>query len=567
MKFLILILFGPILFFYQLKQAKSNRGEKEMRQIVYCSPSFDPATLNAANAPFFEGLGNHHYPITSSSEKAKQYFDQGLTLIYAFNHGEAGRSFKAAIKLDSTCAMAYWGLAMVLGPNYNSPLNPASLKDINDAVDKAVLYAENTSPNEQALIRALRHRFPTEEVRDMTPYNEAYANAMKHAHEAFYDDPDIAALYVDAMMNEHPWNLWKKDGNPQPWTSEIVKTIEALLAKAPEHPGANHMYIHIMEASLDANKALPSADRLPGLVPAAGHLVHMPSHIYIRTGNYHKGVIANENATAADSSYIAQCKVEGVYPMMYFPHNIHFLAACAFLEGNSEKAVDAAWSVSRHADKKYILESAAIQHYSIIPFYVLVQMGKWKEILDLPWPQMDLQYPVAVWHYARGMAFTAKGNLNQADAELAALKTIAKNEKLDSLLIWGTNSAAQLARIAVDVLSGELSAKRGAYKEAIAFLTHAKEIEDGLMYQEPPDWFFSTRHTLGHILLQAKQYLDAERVYLEDLITYPENGWALMGLYQSLVGQGKKQEAAIVKRRFDTAWKYADLKISSSRVY
>lgn len=565
--YLLLVLFAMNLIFWRALSDKEKEANEKRGNIVYCAPSFDPDKMNSEDAPLFSGLGKLHYSITTNSSKAQKFFNQGLTLIYAFNHGEAGRSFKAAIKLDSTCAMAYWGLAMVLGPNYNAALNPASLDEINTNINKAVRYADAASPKEKALIYALRKRFPEQEVKDMAPYNAAYALALEQAFKAFPADAEIAVLYADALMNEHPWNLWLKDGTPQPWTPAIVKLLEDLLAKYPGHPGANHLYIHAMEASRKAAKALPAASRLKDMLPAAGHLLHMPSHIYIRTGNYHDGVLANEKASQADSNYVAQCKVQGIYPMMYYPHNIHFLAACAYLEGNSKKAIDAAWSVARHADRRYIRENAAIQHYSVIPFYVLVQTGKWNEILALQKPEEGLIYPEAIWHYARGMAHASSGNISEAKIELAAIKETGKNEGLKSLLIWETNSAADLVQIALNVLSGEIAAKEGRYDRAEELLRKAIAIEDGLTYQEPPDWFFSVRHTLGHILLQAKKYEAAATIYTQDMVVYPENGYALMGLYQSMLGQGKKDEAAKIKSRFDKSWKWADMQITSSRIY
>jgi tetratricopeptide (TPR) repeat protein len=568
MKILILIfLVGPAMLILTSSQPeKQPEITNRFRDQTYCAPSFDPSKLDAADAPIFKGRVNLHYPITTSSAKAQQYFDQGLTLVYAFNHGEAGRSFKAAIKLDSTSAMPYWGLAMVLGPNYNATLNPTSLDEINDAINKAMKYSVSATPSAKALISALRQRFPEKEVKDMTPYNEAYSASMKKAHEEFPTDINIAALYVDAMMNEHPWDLWFRDGTAKQWTPAIVETLEKLLAIAPNHVGANHMYIHLMEASPKVAQAIPAANRLRDMLPAAGHILHMPSHIDIRTGDYHKGVIVNEKASDADSSYIAQCKVQGAYPMMYYPHNIHFLAACAFLEGNSKKAINAAWSIARHSDMTHIYENAAIQHYSIIPYYVLTQLGKWDDVLTLQQPDTALIYPLAIWHYARGMAFSGKNDVEKAAKELQAIREIGKDPRLASLFIWGVNSAAQLTLIATNVLTGEINAKKGSFDEAITILEQARDIEDSLMYQEPPDWFFSTRHTLGHVLLQAKKFEQAEKVYLQDMIIYPENGWALMGLYKSLIGQGKIREAKLVKTRFDKAWKWSDLLISSSRI-
>ena len=548
-----------------LDRAPKTTVKAEDRTLIFCSPSFDTSALNAANAPIFKGLGNHQYKITTASSKAQLYFNQGLRLLYAFNHSEAGRSFKAAIKADSACAMAYWGLGMVLGPNYNAALNPASLHDINDAMDKAVKYSASASAREQALVQALAKRFPRKPVDDMTSYNAAYATAMKNAYEKFPADADIAALYADALMNEHPWNLWLKDGQPQAWTPAIVQVLEQSLQKWPMHPGSNHMYIHAMEASRQAGKALPSANRLRNMMPAAGHMVHMPSHIYIRTGDYHEAVIANEKASAADSNYVTQCKVQSSYALMLYPHNVHFLAAAAFFEGNSKKAIEAAWRVSRIADKRYLHENATIQHYYSIPYYVLVHMGEWDTILQLHKPGEALKYPTAVWHYARGMAFAAEGNLKDGENELLALKKIAGDESLKQMLIWETNSAADLVQIAYTILGAELYAKRGQYDESISLLRDAVDMESKLTYQEPPDWFFSVRHSLGHVLVNAGRFAEAEKVYREDLITYPENGWALMGLCNSLIGQGKMAEARSVKERFNAAWKHADIKIRSSR--
>jgi tetratricopeptide (TPR) repeat protein len=533
---------------------------------VFCSPSFDPAKLSEKGAPLFKGLGKLHYAVTTGSAAAQKYFNQGLTLLYAFNHGEAGRSFMEVIRLDSTCAMAWWGLGMVLGPNYNAPLNPSSLQEINNAMDKAVAYSANATPKEKALIHALSKRFPRSEVKDMAPYNAAYAQAMKTAYEQFPGDMDIATLYADALMNEHPWDLWEKNGKAKPWTPAITEVLEKIMAKDPKHAGANHMYIHAIEASPEPGKALPSADRLQELIPAAGHLVHMPSHIYIRTGHYHKGVLTNEKATAVDSTYVAQCKASGFYPMLLYPHNIHFMAACAFLEGNSKKALDAAWMVSRKADKKYLAELATVQHYYIIPYYVMVHMAKWNDILNLPMPGESLKYPCAVWHYARGMAYAAKNELGNAARELEAIKKIAEDESLKSFRIWDVNSAHEIISIAALVLESEISLFKRQYDQSVALLQKAAGIEDGLMYQEPPDWFFSVRQSLGHVLVQAGRFAEAEKIYHEDMQTYPENGWALMGLYNALKGQGKTAEADQVKKRFENAWQYADVKINSSRL-
>jgi Tfp pilus assembly protein PilF len=569
MKKNVLSMLSLLVLVLVLSLAAFIKPQKTIRRggTIMCAPFLDTATMNEPGAPLLNGLGNLQFAITTQSAKAQRYFNQGLTLLYGFNHSEAGRSFKEMIRLDSTCAMAYWGLGMVLGPNYNAGLNAGLLTEINDAMEKAQRHASKTTAREQALIRALAKRFPKKAVDDMAPYNAAYAAGMKAAYEQFPDDVDIATLYADALMNEHPWDLWTKDGQAKPWTPPIQHLLEKILNKAPNHPGANHMYIHTMEASRVATKALPAADRLGNLVPAAGHLVHMPSHIYIRTGRYHQGVVANEKAILADSTYIAQCKVQGFYPMMLYPHNIHFLAACAFFEGNSKKALDAAWMVSRKADRKYLAEVVTVQHYYIIPYYVMVHLGKWGELLQLPQPGESLQYPRAIWHYARGMAFTAKGQIEQAKQELKKVQAFAADKNLSSLSVWDVNSVTELMTIAALTLESEIAVYNTKYDAAVQLLRKDVEIEDGLQYQEPPDWFFSVRHSLGHALVKAGRFNEAEKVYRQDLETYPENGWALIGLYNSLKGQHKKEEAMAVKKRFEEAWKYADIRIVSSRVH
>lgn len=560
---LVIVLMAPSAFRKSVKMETISGGGVP----VFCAPSFDPEKLKTQGAPLFKGFSKLHYKVTTNSPKAQQYFNQGLALLYAFNHGEAGRSFKQVIRLDSTCAMGYWGLALILGPNYNAALDTVNLREIHDALDSAIRLAPQASPEEQALIYALTARFPATAVKDMTPYKLAYTAAMRQAHEKFPADVEIAVLYAEAMMNEHPWDLWLDDGTAQPWTPIIIQLLENILIDHPDHPGAMHLYIHAIEASGFPDKALPVADRLVDLIPAAGHLVHMPSHIYLRTGNYHKGVVVNEKASVADSSYIAQCKVQGMYPMIYYPHNVHFLAACAFLEGNGQKALDAAWIVSRLADKKYLAASVSIQHFYIIPWYTLVHLARWDEILALPMPGESLKYPNAIYHYARGMAFTAKGQLQEAELELKNVQAYAADETLRPLMVWDMNSVLDLMKMAALVLEGEMAGHRQEFEKSIALLREAVKIEDGLNYIEPPDWFFSVRHTLGHVLVQAKQFAQAEKIYLEDLRNLPENGWALIGLYNSLQGQDKPEAAAAVKKRFKKAWKWADMDIVSSRKY
>lgn len=564
--FILITAAGTVILLEALKQpGKIEEIPRKDKPYLFCAPSFNVKDIES-KAPLINGLGNLQYKVTTNSKLAQKYFNQGLTLLYAFNHGEAARSFRYATKLDSSCAMAWWGLAQVLGPNYNAALDPSNLIDINTAINNAMAFSTNATAKEKSLIEALVKRYPAEEVKDMSPYNEAYALAMEAVYEKFPNDPEVAVLYIDAIMNVHPWNLWNKDGSPQPWTSEIVEFIEKTLARWPNHIGAMHYYIHATEASKNAARALPYADKLATALPGAGHLVHMPSHTYIRTGHYHKGVLVNESASAADSSYIAQCSASGFYPLLLYPHNVHFLAACAYLEGNSKKAIENAWRVSAIAEKKYLAELATVQHYYIIPYYTLVSLGKWDDILKIKQPDESLKYPNAIWHYARGMAFAGKKDFASANKELQLVKTAAADETLKKILIWDINNVLELINIAAFTLEAEIEGQRENYSTAILLVKRAVEIEDRLAYTEPPDWFFSVRLALGHWLVKAKRFAEAEDIYRQDLVTFPENGWALMGLYNSLKGQGSDEEAKGVKQRFDKAWQWSDIKISSSRI-
>lgn len=536
-------------------------GKPRRSSPVYCAPAMDAAKLTDDHGPLIAAFRLSHFTISTQSDSAQLYFDQGLSQLYAFNHGEAGRSFKTAMRLDPDAAMTYWGMAMVLGPNYNAALNPEALGQINETLGKAHTKSAKTSPKEKQLIEALSKRFPSGPVDDITPYNTAYSEAMAKLHAAYPDDVEIGVLYADALMNEHPWNFWNKDGSPQPWTNHTMNELEKLLERWPEHPGLIHYYIHLTEASKHADKALPYADKLGELAKNNGHLVHMPSHTYIRTGQYHKGVLVNEVAAQADSAYVNQCKASGFYPMLLYPHNVHFLAACAYLEGNSSKAIKAAWEVSSLADRQYLGESITLQHYFNIPYYVLPQFEKWDEILRLPTPGDSLLYPTALWHYARGMAYCGKGDLPSARKELEGIQKIAVTNVLEKQLIWDINNAQQLAEIALRLLEGEILMKDGEAGKAIPILKEAVDLEDKLYYTEPPDWFFSVRLSLGKCLLITGQAAEAEKIYSEDLQNFAENGWALHGLYKARLAQNKKDSAADAYARYEKAWQWADFKL------
>jgi tetratricopeptide (TPR) repeat protein len=520
-------------------------------------------------APLFEGLGKHGYPVTTSSEAAQRYFDQGLMLAYGFNHAEASRSFREAARLDPDCAMCFWGAALVLGPNVNAPMEPQQAPEAHALARKALELASRATAQEQALIEALAQRYAPQEPEDRRPLDQAYANAMRLAATRFPEDLEIATQFAESLLDLHPWDTWARDGKPRPWTPEILETLERVLAKNPDHPGAIHHYIHALETSPEPQRAEPYADRLGRIAPGVGHLVHVASHIYLRVGRYHDASLANEAAASADAAYLlAAGAVRGLYPLAHVPHKHHFLAYSAGMEGWSAKANQAARAVAAKVDPRQMARPGfgGLQHWALTPLYVYVRFGWWQEILQHPAPAGELPYPTGIWHYARGRALTAGGRLDEAERELAALRTLAGNEPaLAQVTIWGINPASRLLQIAAAVLAGELAAKRGQFDTAIQHLRQAVELEDGLNYDEPPDWSTPVRHSLGAVLLEAGRPEQAEEVYLEDLKRNPENGWSLFGLAKSLQAQGKEEEAAEVQVRLDKAWASADVALAASR--
>ena len=536
-----------------------------------CAPQLSDADWYSLGtpAPLFEGMDILDYPVTTKSPEAQKYFNQGLLLAYAFNHAEAARSFYQSIRLDSSCAMCYWGYSFVLGPNYNAGMDAGHYEKAFTAIQKAKTLAAACTPKEQALIDAMALRYTKEPPEDRRSLDSVFMEAMKTVHQRFPEDVDIAAIYAESLMDMHPWDLWDKDGTPKPWTPEIIKAIELAIKINPKHPGGHHYYIHALEASPYPEKALASAKVFDdGLVPKAGHLVHMPSHIYINTGDYHLGSVSNINALKQDSSYVTQCHAQGAYPLAYYPHNYHFLAATATLEGRSDWAIDASLRMADHVNHKGMLipELATLQHFYSIPYFVYVKFGKWKEILFLPPVDTSLLYPAAIRHYARGMAFLGLGDQQGAGKELAALQTIAKEDTLKSMTIWGINSLATVVDIAQHVLEGELLAVQGKTEESIKLLQDAIVLEDELNYNEPPDWFFSVRHHLGPVLIQAGKYDDAIKVYLQDLETFPKNGWALNGLALAYEKSNQTNEATATEAQFKEAWAHADTKLNGSKV-
>lgn len=492
-------------------------------------------------ALLFDSIGNVHFPITCRSQEAQRYFDQGLMLAVGFNHAEGARSFYEATRLDSSCAMAYWGFAYVLGPNYNAGMEPDNYERAYAAIQQAIQRANRCSDKEKALINALARRYPPGPVKDRSPYDLAYSNALEQVHKQFPADADIAALYAESLMDMHPWDLWEKDGRPKAWTPKIVSTLENLLTNNPAHIALNHYYIHAVEASKTPGRGLKSAARLGNVAPRASHLVHMPSHIYIRTGNYHAGSLSNQRAVKIDSVYLMGLHAQGAFPLSYFPHNYHFLAATATLEGNYPLAMTAARNVSDNTNKQLMADPAwaTLQHYYTIPYHIAIKFARWDELIQMcNADTVRLLYPTAIRHYARGMALAGKKRLAQARLELQHLDKLKAHPDITRLTIWNINTMGAILEIASRVLKAEILAQERQYPASIRLLRAAIALEDSLNYNEPPDWFFSVRHNLGAVLLAAKRYDEAEAVFQADLTQFPRNSWALAGLRKVHAGQG-----------------------------
>jgi len=560
---------------YSCKQKNAAEAEVAMVDTMEmsagcCAPEVLDKTwyTSGKKAPIFSGLEGMHYTITTQNAEAQKYFDQGLMLSFGFNHAEAGRSFYEAARQDTTCAMCWWGFAYVLGPNYNGGMEPDNFARAFEAVQKAVSLSENVSAKENDLIEALSHRYSKDTTISRAVLDSAYAAAMRKVYSKYPDDVTLACLFAESLMDQHPWNLWNKDGTMQPWTPEIVSVLERSISNEPRHAGANHFYIHAMEMSQRAEKSLPSADLLRDLVPGSGHLVHMPSHTYIRIGKYHEAVVANQKAVLVDSLYTESCHAQGVYPLAYYPHNYHFIAACATFSGESKIAMEGAYATSSHAHKKLFREPAwaTLQHYYAIPWYVQVKLGLWDQILQSPAPEKEFKYPLVIWNYAQGMAQLSSGNSSKARIYHDEMKSIMQDTTLKKLTIWGINNVFDLCNIALKTLEGEIFAKEVRYGAAITCLKEAVKMEDALNYDEPPDWFFSVRHHLGAVLVESGAYMDAKKIYEEDLITYRDNGWSLRGLMNVYEKLGERKKYNQTKDRFDEAWKYADIKIESSRI-
>jgi tetratricopeptide (TPR) repeat protein len=514
-------------------------------------------------APRLQNLGTHTFRVSTTHAGAQRFMNQGLNLAYAFNHAEARRAFREAARLSPTLAMAYWGQALALGPNINALMEPNDEPHALELVRQAQGLKSRATPRERALIDALATRYSgTPEHR--TTNDRAYAEAMRKVHERFPTDPDIAMLYVESVMDLRPWGYWMPDGRPHEGTAEIVALTEKVLHAHPKHPGALHMYIHLIEPTSTPERAERAADTLLTLMPAAGHMVHMPSHIYQRVGRYADAMKSNQLAVAADEDYITQCRAQGLYPMGYYPHNVHFLWFAAAADGQSGAALEAAHKVAANVADAQLTELPMLAGFRVVPYWALVRFGRWEQMLAEPDPGPASAFLRGAWHYGRGQALVATGATDAAARELSALEALLGDSSLDQPL-FSPNSARAILSIAPAVLRGEIAASRGDFRAAIGHLEEAVRLEDALVYTEPAEWQAPPRLALGAILLEAGRPAEAETVYWEDLRRNRDNGWALFGLAQALRAQGKDDQASIAEARFAKAWARADLTLTASR--
>lgn len=521
------------------------------------------AASNDQPPPKLLDLGPHEFIVSTQNDKAQLFINQGINLAYAFNHDEARRAFQEAARLDPTLAMAYWGQAYVLGPNINAMMEPNNEQQALELVQKAKSLMDGATPREQALITALEKRYSGNHEQRVAN-DKAYADAMREVHQRFPNDPDIKMFYVESMMDLRPWGYWMPDGQPHEGTVEIVSLTESVLHRHPMHPGALHMYIHLIEPTPTPERAEKAADTLLTLMPEAGHTVHMPSHIYQRVGRYADAMKSNQLAIAADEAYIEQSRAQGLYPMAYYPHNIHFLWFAATASGQSKIALESARDVASKVDDQMLKEVPLTAVFRMVPYWTLARFGFWKEILEEPKPPATNAFLTGSWHYVRGLAYVATGKLQLAEVELDKLREIMKDPSLDSAL-FSKNTARTVLRIGPEVLAGEIAAARGQFDAAIAHLDRAVRFEDALVYTEPSEWHYPPRLALGAILLESGRPDEAETVYWADLRKNRDNGWALYGLLQALQAQDKEHEAAIIEERFKKAWADADVQLSSSR--
>ncbi len=508
-------------------------------------------------AKLMPGLSDLNHKVSTANPEAQKFFNQGLALIYAFNHEEAKRSFDRAAQIDPKLAMAYWGIALAVGPNYNeAQIDPSRLLAADMALEKAKELGANATEKERMYIDALAKRFQLKT--DLKKCAVDYKNAMADIHKKYPEDVDAAVLYADSLMNLTPWQLWTKDGKPAEFTNEIVAVLESAIKRDPNHIGANHLYIHTVEASRSPERALPSASKLGNLAPAAGHLVHMPSHIYIRTGDYEAAAKANEQAAIVDLEYIKRTGATGMYPAMYYSHNLHFLVESYNRAGNYERAVESARRLAENVSG-HIKDMPMLEGFLPSVLFVQLRFNRWDEILKQPEPSPEMPITHALWHYARGVALAGKGQIADAAKMREALAALAK--EMPGETPFGLNTASSVLKIAEHSLDARIAAVKGEHKLAVEHWRKAVSAHDQLNYDEPPGWYYPTRESLGAALLRSGNAAEAEKVFRRDLEENAGNGRSLFGLAESLKKQDKNREAQNVQREFEKAWKLADTKL------
>ena len=534
--------------------------------LVLCLVSFIAGQTHSADhvahpVTLMQGLGDLHHPVSTKNPEAQQFFDQGLRLIYAFNHDEAARSFQHAAELDPKLAMAYWGIAEAVGPNYNDPASEDRFKQAHEAIQKGVELSAGASASEKAYINAMAKRFPADPKSDLRKAAEDYRDAMREVAKTYPDDLDAATLFAESGMDLHPWGLWNQDGTPQEGTDEIVSTLESVIKRDPNHMGAVHYYIHAVEASASPERALAGANRLAAMAPSAGHIVHMPAHVYIRTGDYDAAVRTNVAAAKADESYIQASGAKGIYPGMYYSHNLHFIAIAASMDGNFAQSKQAADRLVAHV-QPMIHDMPMLEGFLTIPTAVLVRFEKWNDVLSTPQPDANLKTATVFWHYAHGMALAATGKPEEAEKDHKVIVD-AKNATPEDAIFAPpfNNKTKSILQIADDVLGAKIAMARHDNASAIARLKNAVAVQDSLKYGEPPDWYFPVRESLGAAMMINGDAAGAEKVFRDDLQRNPRNPRSLFGLLESLKKQGRTYDAGFVEGQFRSAWKGTALKM------
>jgi tetratricopeptide (TPR) repeat protein len=525
-------------------------------------PLSDTPAPDGSLAPRLQNLGVHTFPVTTSVERAQLFINQGVNLAFGFNHAEAARAFAEAARLDPKAAMAYWGHAMVLGPNINAPMTPDDEPKAYALAQKAVALKAHASPREQAYIDAIAARY-TGRAEDRAAADKAYVAAMERLIAAFPDDLDAQVFYAEALMDLMPWSYWTRDGQPHEGTRHIIRSLEQVLAKNKQHPGALHLWIHLWESTDTPERAEAEADRLLPLMPGAGHIVHMPAHIYQRVGRHNDVIRVNEMAAKADEDYIAQCKAQGLYALSYYPHNLHFIWMGATSSGQKELALDAARKLANQVPREALATAPILQGFLVVPYWAMVRFQEWEAILADKGPAHSTLFTRGVWHYARAMALTARNRLDEAGRELDTLRTLLADPAMKKESTFSSNSGFAMLRIAPEVVAGELAAKRQDWDTAVLHLERAIRFEDALIYQEPHDWHAPARQNLAAVLVAAGRPDEAETVYWEDLKRNAESGWSLSGLLTALKAQGKNEEATLVAARLAKAWQAASVELKT----